>query len=394
MRSRLPAPRTSTHARLFPHQATPLVQSAYISSAVTPPTPQIPPLSGPAPRAMRKGSGGSRRSRWTAGSGPVPGAVPVGVPASVLGFPSRSRRCPRPFLPFVAVAAAVAILYAAWPGAERSSGKGGEAPPRLRSLPSSEKHLRTLLGGFSPLRFRDAFLRPLLRERPPGSAGSHAVRQHITDHLSALRAGWQLNLDTFSSPTPRGTVTFSNLVATLSPSAPRRLALVCHYDTKVLPSPGPAAFIGATDSAVPCAMLMEVAAALDGPLRNAKEGDAEVTLQLLFLDGEEAFEEWSATDSLYGARHLAARMAATRHGAHGTELSAMVSIPSTAGGVTMGWWHRGDMEVAQLGWSRGAQRWWHHGDMVMTQPGWSHGAQRWWHRGDMVVAQPGWSHDA
>uniref|UniRef100_A0A8C3KXC1 Glutaminyl-peptide cyclotransferase n=1 Tax=Chrysolophus pictus TaxID=9089 RepID=A0A8C3KXC1_CHRPC len=159
-----------------------------------------------------------------------------------------------------------------------------------------------------------------LRVTPP----SPCHPQHITDHLSALRAGWQLDLDTFSAPTPRGTVTFSNLVATLSPSAPRRLTLACHYDTKVLASPGAAAaFIGATDSAVPCAMLMEVAAALDGPLRNAKEGDAEVTLQLLFLDGEEAFEEWSATDSLYGARHLAARMAATRHGAHSTELSAM-----------------------------------------------------------------------
>lgn len=82
-----------------------------------------------------------------------------------------------------------------------------------------------------------------------------------------------------------------------------------------------------------------------------------MTLQLLFLDGEEAFEEWSATDSLYGARHLAARMAATRHGAHGTQLSTMVSIPSTAGGVMMGWWHRGGVVVTQLGWSHGTQRW-------------------------------------
>ena len=99
--------------------------------------------------------------------------------------------------------------------------------------------------------------------------------QHITTHLSALSAGWHLDLDTFAAPTPRGTVTFSNLVATLSPSAPLRLALACHYDTKVLMSPPAAAaapFIGATDSAVPCAMLMEVAAALDGPLRSAKEG--------------------------------------------------------------------------------------------------------------------------
>ncbi|NWU37810.1 QPCT cyclotransferase, partial [Hylia prasina] len=49
-----------------------------------------------------------------------------------------------------------------------------------------------------------------------------------------------------------------------------------------------------------------------------------VTLQLLFLDGEEAFGDWSATDSLYGARHLAAKMAARGHPA-GSEGTAMVS---------------------------------------------------------------------
>ncbi|NXQ10121.1 QPCT cyclotransferase, partial [Peucedramus taeniatus] len=49
-----------------------------------------------------------------------------------------------------------------------------------------------------------------------------------------------------------------------------------------------------------------------------------LTLQLLFLDGEEAFGDWSVTDSLYGARHLAATMAARGHPA-GSELAAMVS---------------------------------------------------------------------
>ncbi|NXX22609.1 QPCTL protein, partial [Podargus strigoides] len=52
---------------------------------------------------------------------------------------------------------------------------------------------------------------------------------------------------------------------------------------------------------------------------------AEVTLQLLFLDGEEAFGDWSVTDSLYGARHLAVRMATTPHGPRGTQITAMVS---------------------------------------------------------------------
>ena len=30
-----------------------------------------------------------------------------------------------------------------------------------------------------------------------------------------------------------------------------------------------------------------------------------MTLQFVFFDGEEAFEEWTETDSIYGARHLA-----------------------------------------------------------------------------------------
>jgi glutaminyl-peptide cyclotransferase len=35
-----------------------------------------------------------------------------------------------------------------------------------------------------------------------------------------------------------------------------------------------------------------------------------VGLQLVFFDGEEAFRHWTPTDSIYGARHLAAKWAA------------------------------------------------------------------------------------
>jgi hypothetical protein len=34
------------------------------------------------------------------------------------------------------------------------------------------------------------------------------------------------------------------------------------------------------------------------------EDVADMTLQLIFFDGEEAFVEWSDTDSIYGARYL------------------------------------------------------------------------------------------
>ena len=49
----------------------------------------------------------------------------------------------------------------------------------------------------------------------------------------------------------------------------------------------------------------------------------ELTLQFLFFDGEEAFQRWSAPDSLYGSRHLAAKWQNTPYeyqGIRGTEL--------------------------------------------------------------------------
>lgn len=79
--------------------------------------------------------------------------------------------------------------------------------------------------------------------------------------------------------------------------------------------------MGATDSAAPCAFLLDLAEALDPllnerqeRLENGEEDDedvAETTLQLVFFDGEEAFKDWTATDSIYGARHLAKKWSST-----------------------------------------------------------------------------------
>ena len=58
--------------------------------------------------------------------------------------------------------------------------------------------------------------------------------------------------------------------------------------------------------------MRDLAEALDPLLNKRKErleaGDeedeevAETTLQLIFFDGEEAFKDWTDTDSIYGAR--------------------------------------------------------------------------------------------
>lgn len=91
--------------------------------------------------------------------------------------------------------------------------------------------------------------------------------------LRSLSAGWTLEDDSFPSATPKGIVTFSNVLAVLDPSAPRRLLLACHHDSKIFPQNPKEphrVFIGASDSAVPCAMLLELASALDTQLRDLK----------------------------------------------------------------------------------------------------------------------------
>ena len=84
------------------------------------------------------------------------------------------------------------------------------------------------------------------------------------------------------------------------------LTLAAHYDSKNLPE----GFIGASDSAVPCAILMHVARSIDrymtqmhDEMEALGEGgtvEMDMGVQILFLDGKEAFDEKST--GLFGSR--------------------------------------------------------------------------------------------
>jgi len=143
--------------------------------------------------------------------------------------------------------------------------------------------------------------RKILKVRIPGTDGSRQVRQDIENDMASL--GWSVEEDSFEQNTVVGRVRFTNIIATLDPSAPRRMVIACHYDSKMSPQ----GFLGATDSAVPCAQMINLAKTLQSELDNLRGRKSEVTLQFLFFDGEEAFKTWTATDSLYGSRHLAAK---------------------------------------------------------------------------------------
>lgn len=78
-------------------------------------------------------------------------------------------------------------------------------------------------------------------------------------------------MDAFSANTPIGETSFTNIVATLDPHVDRRLILAAHYDSKIVGGTRTTTrFLGATDSALPCALLLDLAHSLNSKLQTRK----------------------------------------------------------------------------------------------------------------------------
>ncbi|KAF2678373.1 hypothetical protein K458DRAFT_376629 [Lentithecium fluviatile CBS 122367] len=176
-------------------------------------------------------------------------------------------------------------------------------------------------------------LAPLLIPRVPGTPGQIAAQTHIASYFARELPAWQLSWQNSSATTPlSGTVEipFANLIVKreppwTKPGEANLLTLVAHYDSKYAPR----GFVGATDSAVPVALMMWVAKLVDGyvsrmyrEMSELGEGGTvamDMGIQILFLDGEEAFGKWSDTDSLYGSRALAQQWGDQRNPAEGAK---------------------------------------------------------------------------
>jgi Zn-dependent M28 family amino/carboxypeptidase len=134
--------------------------------------------------------------------------------------------------------------------------------------------------------------------RHPGSEASRNARAWIAAQLQPL--GCTVAEDAFVARTPRGQVRMANLVARFAGKGGRALAVTGHYDTKHIAGVN---FLGANDGGASAGFLVEMARALKG---RALQHD----VYLVWFDGEEAYGQWSSTDSLYGSRHLAEKWAA------------------------------------------------------------------------------------
>jgi glutaminyl-peptide cyclotransferase len=131
--------------------------------------------------------------------------------------------------------------------------------------------------------------------RPPGSPQLQKCREYIAQQLRGF--GYQIEDDTFIAQTPYGSIPMHNLIARKGSGGKGAIAIATHYDTKRMEGNN---FVGANDGGSSTGLAMELARVL------ADSKDA-LDYWFLFLDGEEAFIEWSTFDSTYGSRHLAHR---------------------------------------------------------------------------------------
>ena len=162
------------------------------------------------------------------------------------------------------------------------------APPKIWDEFSGEKafaHVQRLVD-FGP--------------RPAGSKSVEKSREYIENELR--RAGWQVTRQAFSDDTPRGKIQFVNLVAQFpghGKAASRSFLLCSHYDTKIFDT---IRFVGANDGGSSTELLLELARVI------GQHPDLARKIELVFFDGEEACEQFSETDGLYGSRYFARQL--------------------------------------------------------------------------------------
>ena len=129
--------------------------------------------------------------------------------------------------------------------------------------------------------------------RHASSPGIEKTREYIKAQLTAV--GLTPVEQAFEASTPIGRVKMVNISATIAGPGKGRLIFAGHYDTKLFKD---FTFVGANDAGSSTAFLLELARVL-------KDRKNAVPIEILFLDGEEAFGEWE-TGNTFGSRHYVA----------------------------------------------------------------------------------------
>ena len=139
-----------------------------------------------------------------------------------------------------------------------------------------------------------------LGPHPAGSDAIEKARAYIEEQLR--HSGWQITRQVFTDDTPRGKIHFVNLIARFpsdAKAASPSFLFCSHYDTKLFDT---IRFVGANDGGSSTGLLLELARVLGQRPGLARK------IELAFFDGEEACENFSETDGLYGSRYFARQL--------------------------------------------------------------------------------------
>jgi glutaminyl-peptide cyclotransferase len=132
----------------------------------------------------------------------------------------------------------------------------------------------------------------------PHPSGSPAITQVQDYLLSELKSyGCTVETDAFTSDTPIGRLAMKNILVKIPGERPGVILLGTHYDTLLKDN-----FVGADDAGSSTALMLELA-------RLLCPQHGKYAVWIAFFDGEEAMKHWNDTDSRYGSRQMAAKLA-------------------------------------------------------------------------------------
>jgi glutaminyl-peptide cyclotransferase len=133
---------------------------------------------------------------------------------------------------------------------------------------------------------------------PSGSESIQMVQSYIHTELSSF--GCAVEDQAFNAPSPMGNLAMKNIVAKIPGMGQGIILLLTHFDTKRVDN-----FVGAEDAGSSTGVMLEIARDVCGKPKQTN------SVWIAFLDGEEtqATFNWETSDSVYGSRELAARMA-------------------------------------------------------------------------------------
>jgi glutaminyl-peptide cyclotransferase len=179
------------------------------------------------------------------------------------------------------------------PGVAQSTGSASSVSPSDAAPPAPQT------GGFDGAKAYEHVAKLVgFGPHPSSSDGIHAAQNYIHSQLQS--SGCAIDEDNFSADSPMGALQMKNIVAKIPGTGQGIIILMTHYDTKRVDN-----FVGAEDGGSSTGLLLEMARVLCGgkPQPNA--------VWIAFLDGEETQSQfdWLDTDSTYGSRELAARLA-------------------------------------------------------------------------------------